>query len=205
MNAQEWEKLRQNWSELLEVQAQELSYHLYEKGILDSNDKDIIASVRTNTEQMDKLLSILQKKPLKLCVFKVLLSALEIHNKWLADKITETVSKADASICSQVDPHLIDEKVRFLLRQYYTNKPGTVPLLEIREILKSDGVFTGQNEWSNEMLIHFIKCEFLGVVVVNHKKPNLKNKKPTILLKNIDKIDPSEEVLASPSVEGDKK
>lgn len=76
------------------------------------------------------------------------------------------------------DPRHLDPEVRTVLHQHFCNKQGaSTPLSEIRQVLKDERVFTGQNEWKDEVLFDFIWKEFVEINVDVRKHRVGKNMK----------------------------
>ncbi|BFZ00905.1 hypothetical protein BsWGS_03944 [Bradybaena similaris] len=195
MNAQEWNKLRKNWNELLVLEPDEIIADLYskEKEVINYNDKKEVETETTNRRKMDKLLHILKSKPSETNAYSCFLEALEKDEMTagLAKVIRDTESTSDSSLKSEVDPHLLDNAVRRVLHKYLANKPGgSTALSKVREILQSNGVFSGKNEWSNTILIDFVCKEFVGVEIHNVPKRKARNSKKEKHFKNITVVDP---------------
>lgn len=77
-----------------------------------------------------------------------------------------------------MDPHLLEGAVRRVLHKYLDNKPGgSTPLSKIREILQSNGVFSGKNEWKNKILSEFVCKEFISVEIQHVQKRKARNSK----------------------------
>ncbi|XP_059158530.1 sterile alpha motif domain-containing protein 9-like [Physella acuta] len=193
MNAQEWQKLRKNWSKLLRVPSKEICIYLFQIEVLSYNDKEKVQKAGTTADEMEQLLIILNKKKNG---FRYLMEAMEKDPelKYLVDEITNTESSADSSLCFERDSLMVHEKVRDTLHKFLTNKVGEiVSLADVREILDSQGVFLHHNQWSNTEISNFIKNEFVGVEVIQEKRRERKKAKPVISFKNLGIVRPQEQ------------
>uniref|UniRef100_A0A2C9LZQ5 CARD domain-containing protein n=1 Tax=Biomphalaria glabrata TaxID=6526 RepID=A0A2C9LZQ5_BIOGL len=175
MNAHDWEKLQRNMEDLLGINpVYPIIIHLYENDVIELSEKVAIEKIKVYDRQMKKLLKILKGKPEKYKGFRHFVDALKIDpvNKLIADKITGTESKSDTSLKNKTNPDMLNETVRKILLSSLTCIPKeTIPVSEVRELLKAKSVFSGQDEWSNEKLIEFVKETFTRVEVTKVKRP----------------------------------
>ncbi|XP_055867733.1 sterile alpha motif domain-containing protein 9-like isoform X2 [Biomphalaria glabrata] len=193
MNASDWEKLQRNWKELLEINPVcHIINHLYQEDVITISEKKSIEKLKVFDKEMRKLLHLLKEKPEKCKAFKHFLDALKADpvDKLIADKILETESKSDPSLKTKPNPDLLDNDVRTILHDNYANMTGnSIPLSEVRDLLKVKKVFTGQDEWSNIKLIEFIKETYTNIEEKKEKVGHYK--KPITLLRNIGRISAS--------------
>ncbi|KAH9498644.1 hypothetical protein Btru_007076 [Bulinus truncatus] len=167
MNAQHWEKLRKNWTTLLDQYPDDVLSHLFQKNVLSVNEYQQINSLASDHKKIESLLLLLKAKPPDVNAYQELISALEKDSLWLAEQIINTETKSDASVSATVNPNILnDEASRVLHENYHNQKKKTVPLADIRNCLKKNGVFKDYCEWNNNTLIHFVQREFAAVKYV---------------------------------------
>ncbi|KAI8772557.1 sterile alpha motif domain-containing protein 9 [Biomphalaria glabrata] len=171
MNAPNWEKLRKNWGQLMELHPEYILPKLFEKEVLTQNDIENIKSYTSREGQMKSLLMTLKSMPAYVNAFGVFLTVLKTDHLWLVDMITETSTSSDASISAAVNPDILDEEAKSVLQTYFhSQKRSQTLLLDIRNCLKQNHVFKDYCQWNNRKLIHFIEEEFAGVSYDKHKR-----------------------------------
>lgn len=101
-----------------------------------------------------------------------------IHFKRICNFYYWHIDFNDADNKFSVDPHLLDSAVRKVLHQCLANKPGgSTALSKVREILQSNGVFSGKNDWNNKILSEFVCKEFVSVEIQHVQKRKARNSK----------------------------
>ncbi|KAH9498643.1 hypothetical protein Btru_007074 [Bulinus truncatus] len=142
-------------------------FFLFKKNVLSAIEYQQINSLASDHKKIERLLFLLKAKPPHTNAYQELISALEKDSPWLAEQITNTETKSDASVSATVNPNILnDEASRVLHENYHNQKKKTVPLADIRNCLKKKGVFKDYCEWNNNTLIHFVQREFAAVKYV---------------------------------------
>ncbi|KAH9491675.1 hypothetical protein Btru_031174 [Bulinus truncatus] len=191
MNAQDWERIQMNWTELLQVHPAHIKSYLYQEDVLTLQEKKFIDSKKDHEKQMKIILLKIKEKPPKKNAYKHFITCLghDPVDKLIADKMGAANPKSDASLSSKqhlfiydelefcsdfvADPHLLDEPVRRVLLEHFASKDGqTTPVGEVRDVLVKAGVFKGECEWDDVTLIEFIISTFTGVTLQAKRKPH---------------------------------
>ncbi|XP_059155295.1 sterile alpha motif domain-containing protein 9-like [Physella acuta] len=175
MDARDWDRLYQNRKDLREQKLDklELMNHLYEKFVISQDDRREVETCKptTYTNQMNTLLEILKKKPLRLKAYQHFIDGLRTDTPWLADQIEKTETTADPSLKSVADSSLIEQEISEVLSKLYTPKNGeSVYLSEVKETLKQNGVDTIAACYSDEKLIQLIHNAFTRVEEITRSK-----------------------------------
>ncbi|KAH9491676.1 hypothetical protein Btru_031180 [Bulinus truncatus] len=173
MEAADWNKLMWNYDELMEVHPDSIIVHLYQNGVITLSEKQGIDKIKVHDKQMEHILDIIKIKPGSLKAFHHFIEALKddpayIH---LVGTIIGTDTKSETSLKAKTDPHVLNSAVRNILLQNYVDVQGQLtPIDEVRDLLKSEQVFTGQNEWNNESLVKFITKVYIAVEIEKVKE-----------------------------------
>ncbi|KAH9498674.1 hypothetical protein Btru_007275 [Bulinus truncatus] len=103
MNAQDWERIQRNWTELLQVHPAHIKNYLYQEDVLTLTEKKFIDSQRDQETQMKIILDTIKEKPKYKNAYKYLITCLghDPVNKLIADKMEAANPKSDASLCSK--------------------------------------------------------------------------------------------------------
>ncbi|CAL1532563.1 unnamed protein product [Lymnaea stagnalis] len=158
MNAQEWEKLRNHWSKLIQLYPPEICCFLFQKGTINEIEKSDITNDGPGSKQMEKLLFLLKGKSQ---AYSVLMLAIKDTSGWVAEDIENTDVKSDSSLTADIHPDSLECTARQVLRKHFVNIRGQrTQLNKIRNVLDREGVFK-DGVWDDRKLICFLEEEFV--------------------------------------------
>ncbi|XP_059169536.1 sterile alpha motif domain-containing protein 9-like isoform X2 [Physella acuta] len=187
MNANQWEKVRHNWTELLKAYTSSTLAYLYQEGVINDDDRENINTARTSSQKMETLLFIIKRKIGK-DPYSHLITILKEESPHLAEEIESTASSSQPNLSDPGNVFADSEEVRKVLRDHFTDgdDQNPVSLGEIRDTLKKEKAFSKLNEWSNPMLKDYLEKEFLNVEFQTSASSSGKNKR--IVVKHIRRL-----------------
>lgn len=179
MNAQEWERLRNNWNDLLDVYPDDICRNLFQNKVISATEKEDITNNGTPHEKMEKLLFLLKRKPHS---YSPLISAIKPNHGWIVADIEKTKVRSDPSLRSPINPDSLNDNARQVLRKNFVNGPDKkTQLMNVRRVLDLEGVFQHGGAWDDGKMLRFLDEEFVGVT--HHSTP-----RGIIYISNIAKI-----------------